>query len=99
MKLQDLCCPKYVGFRKDALTKVASSSEINWFAQLDATGWFGHLFQVLKGAVRVVDVLERRACSVLIHCSDGWDRTSQLSALAMLLLDPHYRTIKGFEVC
>lgn len=36
--------------------------------------------------------------SVVIHCSDGWDRTSQLSALAMLLLDPYYRTIKGFEV-
>lgn len=34
----------------------------------------------------------------MIHCSDGWDRTSQLSALAMLLLDPFYRTIKGFEV-
>lgn len=36
--------------------------------------------------------------SVVIHCSDGWDRTSQLSALAMLLLDSYYRTIKGFEV-
>lgn len=36
--------------------------------------------------------------SVVVHCSDGWDRTSQLTALAMLLLDPYYRTIKGFEV-
>ena len=29
-------------------------------------------------------------------CSDGCDRTSQLSAMAQLLLDPHYRTISGF---
>lgn len=36
--------------------------------------------------------------SVVVHCSDGWDRTSQLTALAMLLLDPFYRTMKGFEV-
>lgn len=36
--------------------------------------------------------------SVVVHCSDGWDRTSQLTALAMLLLDPYYRTLKGFEV-
>lgn len=36
--------------------------------------------------------------SVVVHCSDGWDRTSQLTALAMLLLDPYYRTMKGFEV-
>ena len=35
---------------------------------------------------------------VLIHCSDGWDRTSQLSALTQILLDPFYRTINGFAV-
>lgn len=34
----------------------------------------------------------------MIHCSDGWDRTSQLSSLSMLLLDPYYRTLKGFVV-
>ena len=32
----------------------------------------------------------------MVHCSDGWDRTAQLTALAQLLLDPHYRTIAGF---
>jgi hypothetical protein len=31
-----------------------------------------------------------------VHCSDGWDRTAQLVTLAMVLLDPHYRTIAGF---
>jgi myotubularin-related protein 1/2 len=34
----------------------------------------------------------------LVHCSDGWDRTSQLSALSQLLLDPYYRTRQGFNV-
>lgn len=34
----------------------------------------------------------------MVHCSDGWDRTAQLTALSMLMLDPYYRTIKGFEV-
>eukprot|EP00615_Pteridomonas_danica_P012514 CAMPEP_0114373072 /NCGR_PEP_ID=MMETSP0101-20121206/34607_1 /TAXON_ID=38822 ORGANISM="Pteridomonas danica, Strain PT" /NCGR_SAMPLE_ID=MMETSP0101 /ASSEMBLY_ACC=CAM_ASM_000211 /LENGTH=336 /DNA_ID=CAMNT_0001526161 /DNA_START=380 /DNA_END=1388 /DNA_ORIENTATION=+ len=33
---------------------------------------------------------------VLVHCSDGWDRTSQLSALGQILLDPYYRTFNGF---
>ena len=33
-----------------------------------------------------------------MHCSDGWDRTAQLTSLAMILLDPYYRTLKGFEV-
>ena len=35
---------------------------------------------------------------MLVHCSDGWDRTAQLTSLAQLLLDPYYRTIEGFEV-
>ena len=36
--------------------------------------------------------------SVLVHCSDGWDRTSQVVSLAMVLMDPYYRTINGFFV-
>ena len=39
----------------------------------------------------------RYDATVLIHCSDGWDRTAQLTSLAQLLLDPYYRTIEGFE--
>lgn len=33
-----------------------------------------------------------------MHCSDGWDRTAQLCCIAEILLDPYYRTLKGFEV-
>ena len=36
--------------------------------------------------------------SVLVHCSDGWDRTAQTCSLAGLILDPYYRTIPGFQV-
>jgi myotubularin-related protein 1/2 len=35
---------------------------------------------------------------VLVHCSHGWDRTSQVAALAQLFLDPFYRTRQGFSV-
>jgi hypothetical protein len=34
----------------------------------------------------------------LIHCSDGWDRSSQLISTSQLLLDPYYRSIEGFIV-
>lgn len=35
--------------------------------------------------------------SVLVHCSDGWDRTAQTCSLASMMLDPYYRTIQGFQ--
>lgn len=36
--------------------------------------------------------------SVLVHCSDGWDRTAQVCSAAAVLLDPYYRTLRGFMV-
>lgn len=39
-----------------------------------------------------------KGCSVLVHCSDGWDRTPQICSTVQLLLDPYYRTLDGFCV-
>ena len=36
--------------------------------------------------------------NVIVHCSDGWDRTSQICAITQLCLDPYFRTITGFQV-
>ena len=52
----------------------------------------------MTGAVKVVELVEKQKASVFVHCTDGWDRTAQLSSLAMLMLDSYYRTIRGFEV-
>jgi hypothetical protein len=40
----------------------------------------------------------RQARVVVVHCSDGWDRTSQVCAVSQVLLDPYFRTIEGFCV-
>lgn len=34
----------------------------------------------------------------MVHCSDGWDRTSQLTSIVQIILDPYYRTLEGFCV-
>ncbi|CAN0517248.1 unnamed protein product, partial [Ectocarpus sp. 8 AP-2014] len=41
-------------------------------------------------------LLRLDGCSVLVHCSDGWDRTPQICSTVELLLDPYYRTLEGF---
>lgn len=53
---------------------------------------------ILAGALRIADKVESGKTSVVVHCSDGWDRTAQLTSLAMLMLDGYYRSIRGFEV-
>jgi len=53
-----------------------------------------YLCELLCVACEVVEVLQDRQQPILVHCSDGWDRTSQVVALAQLMLDPYYRTIQ-----
>ncbi|CAI0410762.1 unnamed protein product [Linum tenue] len=62
------------------------------------SGWLTHVQSVLTGAAWIAGHVALESASVLVHCSDGWDRTSQLVALANLLLDPYYRTFTGFQV-
>uniref|UniRef100_A0A8C9ZNM8 Myotubularin n=1 Tax=Sander lucioperca TaxID=283035 RepID=A0A8C9ZNM8_SANLU len=71
--------------------------ESHWLSSLESTHWLEHVKLVLSGAIQVADKVSS-GNSVVIHCSDGWDRTAQLSSLAMLMLDSHYRTLRGFQV-
>ncbi|XP_056665335.1 myotubularin isoform X1 [Monodelphis domestica] len=72
--------------------------ESHWLSSLESTHWLEHVKFVLTGAIQVADKVASGRSSVLVHCSDGWDRTAQLTSLAMLMLDSYYRTITGFEV-
>ncbi|XP_020581682.1 phosphatidylinositol-3-phosphatase myotubularin-1 [Phalaenopsis equestris] len=64
---------------------------------LGDSGWLNHVQSVLAGAAWIAARIAMESASVLVHCSDGWDRTTQLVSLASLLLDPYYRTFKGFQ--
>ena len=73
-----------------------SSGSPSFDSLLVQSNWLYHGRQIMQGALFVVSCLEG-GDPVLVHCSDGWDRTSQLCALAQVLLDPFYRTIVGFK--
>lgn len=94
-----------------------------WLSSLECTRWLDHVRLLLSSAARCAELLQQGS-AVLVHCSDGWDRTAQvrplrarltqppraradtdarraapqLSSLTQLLLDPYFRTIKGFAV-
>ncbi|KAL7078190.1 hypothetical protein ACQ4LE_002056 [Meloidogyne hapla] len=70
----------------------------NIFLQnLQSTLWLHNICQLFNSVERCLKSLCNEGTSVLVHCSDGWDRTTQIVSLCMLIADPHYRTFEGFE--
>ncbi|CAB0035156.1 unnamed protein product [Trichogramma brassicae] len=64
---------------------------------LESSGWLKHIRAILETSWFIArNVIN--GISVVVHCSDGWDRTAQVCSLAALMLDPFYRTIHGFQV-
>ncbi|KAJ3048528.1 Myotubularin- protein 6 [Rhizophlyctis rosea] len=74
-----------------------SGDSPSWPSVLQNTNWLAHVAEILKAASDIVAKIVE-GDSVLVHCSDGWDRTSQLVSLAQVLLDPYYRTLEGLRV-
>ena len=84
---------------RQSLAKLRRACEKNdgdFLEEVHGSRWLDNLRLVLAASTFVAKLLHVRKTPTLVHCSDGWDRTSQLSSLAQLLLDPYYRTVAGF---
>ncbi|KAI7939216.1 hypothetical protein MJO28_014795 [Puccinia striiformis f. sp. tritici] len=104
------CRKAYLGIdnihvMRDSLGKVVSAiheSFVNGtpvsLDSLKRSAWLKHIGAILEGTSLITRTVHVYNSHVLIHCSDGWDRTSQLSALSQVCLDPYYRTFQGFAV-
>ena len=66
-----------------------------FYNSLAESKWYEYVFLILDGALELAKTLSQGINS-LVHCSDGWDRTAQLCTLTSIILDPYYRTVKGF---
>jgi hypothetical protein len=75
-----------------------SLADADWLLALHRSAWPAHVMALLRSATTAALYLAQRGVSLLVHCSDGWDRTPQICALVQLLLDGYYRTLEGFPV-
>ncbi|XP_061440168.1 myotubularin-related protein 7 isoform X5 [Rhineura floridana] len=73
-----------------------SMSDFLW--GLENSSWLKHIKAIMDAGIFIAKAVAEEGVSVLVHCSDGWDRTAQVCSVASLLLDPYYRTLKGFMV-
>jgi len=81
----------------NALCLNPNTSDFQWMQLVENTGWPSMIRLILSASWQTAFHVHYNRLPVLIHCSHGWDRTSQVPALAQLLLDPHYRTREGFS--
>jgi myotubularin-related protein 1/2 len=58
--------------------------------------WKALTVQLLAGAQLGAEKL-KGSVAVLVHCTDGWDRTAQICGLIEVILEPRARTFAGFE--
>jgi hypothetical protein len=84
-KTEEICTDKFVMTNK------------TFWSQFEATGWLDFIMITLKKTTEIAKLVSE-GNNVLIHCSDGWDRTPQLVAVSQVLLDPYFRTFMGFAV-
>ena len=80
------------------LCEISFSNDKYFLSQLENTQWLSHIRLLISKSAKIANIIDEEGCSVLIHCSDGWDRTAQLSSLAQILLNPYYRTFEGFQI-
>ncbi|XP_058495983.1 myotubularin-related protein 7b isoform X2 [Solea solea] len=78
--------------------EMRSPSMTDFLWGLENCGWLKHIKAIMDAGVFIAKAVSDEGVSVVVHCSDGWDRTAQACSVASVLLDPFYRTIKGFMV-
>ena len=79
------------------LSPIPIMNDINFTKHVEDTNYLTNIRLLLKCSLETVFMLKKNL-PVLVHCSHGWDRTAQITALTQLFLDPYYRTIDGFKI-
>ena len=77
--------------------KSFNSTEI-YSPMIENSGYNTMISLILNAVNSVLDSMLNKNLNVLVHCSDGWDRTAQMCSLVQNCLDPYYRTFEGFLV-
>ena len=92
---------KFIQSSFKKIFEISQNSKIKtdqkFYSKLENTNWYLNIHLLLKYANEIKDKLIDNE-TILIHGKEGLDRTTQLISLTQLLIEPYYRTIKGFAI-
>ncbi|XP_069780282.1 myotubularin-related protein 12 isoform X2 [Narcine bancroftii] len=72
-------------------------SDIKWLTTIENANWLEVIRQCLKKALDIVECLEHKNTSVLLVEENGCDLCCVIASLVQVIIDPHFRTITGFQ--
>ena len=53
---------------------------------------------ILESVVIMVTAVAEEGASVMVHCSDGWDRTAQMSGMCVCVCPTHLESMEMISV-
>ncbi|KAL8602283.1 hypothetical protein ACOMHN_022796 [Nucella lapillus] len=77
-------------------TKDFYDCDSTWMSRLDSTQWLHHVSVCLKIAADITENMDSNGQSFALKEETGYDVSCIISCLVQILLDPWYRTHKGF---
>lgn len=90
-RLEELCRSIYN-------IKVREKVQKNWLSLLEKTEWLSYISKLLDYAIRLAHLIQNGTSVLLVESDNSlFNISSLLLSLTLLMVDPHYRTIHGFE--
>ncbi|MBN3275705.1 MTMRA protein, partial [Polyodon spathula] len=72
-------------------------SDEKWLSSMESTHWLEYVRSFLKHSAELVHVLDGKHVSVILQEEEDRDLNCVISSLVQVMLDPHFRSIAGFQ--
>ncbi|XP_061078648.1 myotubularin-related protein 10-like isoform X1 [Conger conger] len=87
----------FVRLRQVCVIEPFEESEEKWLSSVEGSRWLEYVRAFLKQSAEVVYVLEGKRASVILQEEEDRDLSCVVSSLVQLMLDPHFRSLTGFQ--
>ncbi|XP_076011783.1 myotubularin-related protein 10 [Genypterus blacodes] len=87
----------FVKVRQICVTDPFEESEERWLSSIESCRWLECVRAFLKHSAEIVYILDGTHSSVILQEEEDRDLNCVVSSLVQLMLDPHYRSLIGFQ--
>ncbi|XP_056134069.1 myotubularin-related protein 10 [Lampris incognitus] len=87
----------FVKIRQVCVIDSFEETEEKWLSSVESSQWLEYVRAFLKQSAEVVYLLDGKNASVVLQEEEDRDLNCVVSSLVQLMLDPHYRSLVGFQ--